>query len=130
MALRDLLSRTTLLDRVIVLVLFAAALAGAAWAAVAPGGERLVAESGGKIVFTAPLGADLTFTLPGPLGETVVALRGGVARILDSPCTHKVCIGMGGVSRAGEITACVPNRLLLRVEGGRGQEAEYDLLTR
>jgi hypothetical protein len=130
MALKDLLARTTLLDKAIVLALFAAALGGAAWATTAPGGERLIAESGGKVVFTAPLGTDRTFSLHGPLGETAVALRGGKARILDSPCAHKVCMGMGEVGRSGQILACVPNRLLLRIEGGKAEETEYDLLTR
>ncbi len=130
MALRDLLRRTTALDKAIVVVLFASALAGAAWAATAPGGERIVAESAGRIVFTAPLGADRTFSLQGPLGETIVALRGGAARILDSPCVHKVCMGMGEVGRSGDLLACVPNRIILRIEGGSAHEPEYDVLTR
>lgn len=130
MALKDLLARTTLLDRIIVLALFAGTLAGAVRAGSAPAGERLVVERDGKILFAAPLGEERTFALKGTLGETVVALQGGKARILASPCPHKVCLGMGPIGRDGEIVACVPNGIVLRVEGGKPPEKDYDLLSR
>ena len=129
MALREFLRRTTLLDRIVVLVIFAASLAGIAWAATAPGGERLVVERDGRVIFTAPLASERTVVLPGPLGETVLAVSGGRVRVIDSPCRNKVCLGMGEIVRSGEVVACVPNRLLVRIDGGGAREEEaYDLL--
>lgn len=130
MAVRALLRRMTPLDRGIVLFL----LLGTAASFLALGkrgaGERLVVESGGRVVFTAPLTVERTVALPGPLGETVVAIHGGRACVVSSPCPHKVCLGMGEVSRAGELLACVPNGLLLRIEGESREEGDYDLLSR
>jgi hypothetical protein len=61
----------------------------------------------------------------------VVAIRQGNACIVSASCPNKVCMGMGEVSRHGQLIACVPNGLLLHVEGDPGDEVkDYDLLSR
>ena len=128
--MKRLLRRTTGLDRAIILLLLAGSLAGIWLAAARPQGERVVVWQEGQIVFQAPLGQDRTARLGGPLGESLLQIRGGTVRLIDSPCPHRVCVGMGGVSRVGDLLACVPNRLLVRIEGGGIEEKTYDLLTR
>lgn len=94
-------------------------------------GRTVVAEVDGKVVFTAPLASDRQVSLPGPLGTTELQITQGQARIIASPCPNKVCIRMGAVSGSGELLACVPNRLLVRIEGGDDHEdRSYDLLSR
>lgn len=94
-------------------------------------GRTVVAEVDGKVVFTAPLDSARRVDLTGPLGKTELQIAAGEARILASPCPNKICIGMGAVSRSGELLACVPNRLLVRIEGGNASaERSYDLLSR
>ena len=85
----------TLLDRGIVLALLL--LTGFLFfsAGSAPPGRTVVAERDGRVIFTAPLSVDRTMALPGPLGETVLAIRHGRARIIASPCPRKICMGMG-----------------------------------
>jgi hypothetical protein len=68
-------------------------------------------------------GAVQTFRVSGPLGQTQVEIRDGAARVVDSPCRDKVCVKMGWVRGAGEWAACVPNRVLLRVEARPGLDA-------
>ncbi len=131
MALRAVLRRMTVLDRLIVLTLFAAAV-GSLWLIGAgAGGQRVVVEQDGRVVFTAPLNQPRTVSIEGPLGETVLAIKNGQACILASPCPHKVCMGMGEVARSGELLACVPNRLLVRIEGQDQERGrDYDLISR
>lgn len=94
-------------------------------------GRKVVVEVAGQVVFTAPLDQTRQVGLNGPLGTTELRIADGQARILSSPCPNKICIGMGAVTRSGELLACVPNRLLVRVEGGNNREArDYDLLSR
>jgi len=94
-------------------------------------GRTVVAEVDGKVVFTAPLASDRQVSLPGPLGTTELQIAQGQARIIASPCPNKVCIHMGAISDRGELLACVPNRLLVRIEGGDDhEESSYDLLSR
>lgn len=117
------------LDRLVVLMLLLGV--GAAFYAVGqrPEGRQVFVEQEGQIVFTSPLGEDRTVTLAGPHGDTVVSIRNGRARIVEASCPNKVCMGMGEVSRQGEVIACVPNVLLLHIEGG-DEGKDYDLLSR
>lgn len=51
-------------------------------------------------------------------------VREGRVRVADSDCPHKVCVNAGWVGRSGQIIACVPNRIVVRVE--RAQEPFLD----
>jgi len=130
MMIRDLLGRTTILDRAIVLVLAAAAVSLVFFQAGRPPGEKVIVERDGRVVFTAPLAVDRTVRLDGPLGPTTLKIHDGKACVTDSPCPLKICMGMGEVARSGDLVACVPNHLLIRVSGGREKDKEYDLLSR
>lgn len=130
MAVGALLRRLTVLDRIIVLALLAGAVAMLLLGRAAPPGARVVVERQGRVVFTAPLDTERTVALAGPLGDTVLAIRQGHACITASPCPHKVCMGMGEVASSGELLACVPNGLLVRIEGEGRAERDYDLLSR
>ena len=66
-----------------------------------------------------PLSVDQSFALHGPLGQTKVEIAHGAMRIKSSPCRHQICVSAGWIRRPGELVACVPNRVVLRVEGGR-----------
>jgi hypothetical protein len=130
-AVRAVLRRMTPLDRGIVLVLLLLTGFLFFFAGSAPPGQRVVVERDGRVIFTAPLSVDRTVALKGPLGETVLAIRHGRARITSSPCPRKICMGMGAIARSGEILACVPNHLLVRIAGEKGKKRkDYDLLSR
>ena len=40
-------------------------------------------------------------------------------RMLDANCHNRDCVNTGLQDRAGEIIACLPHRLLIRLKGGR-----------
>jgi hypothetical protein len=73
---------------------------------------------GGTWVF--PQDAEETVTVPGPLGDTVVEIRGGRARVLSSPCQNQTCVAAGYIHRHGQWTACLPNQVMVSVEGNSG----------
>jgi hypothetical protein len=130
-ALKAIWRRLLPLDRLVVLLLLLGVGASFISFGQRPQGERLIVEQSSRVIFTAPLRADRTVALPGPHGETVVAIRDGRACIVGASCPNKVCMGMGEVSRQGELIACVPNGLLLHIEGDPGDEVKgYDLLSR
>ena len=75
--------------------------------------------AGGEWVF--PLDASEFIHIPGPLGDSLVEIKGGGARIIASPCLNQICVAAGTVRFAGQWTACLPNRVLLylgEAEGG------------
>jgi hypothetical protein len=130
MAVADVLRRMPWLDRAIVLVLLLATLGSFVLVGQAPRGTQVIVEQQRRVVFKAPLTVDRVMTLTGPLGETVLEIRDGHACITSSPCPNKVCIGMGRISRQGQLLACVPNDVLVRIEGEEKGEPSHDLISR
>ncbi len=92
-------------------------------------GARVVVSSDDRIVFVAPLDKDRRVELDGPLGITVLQIENGAARIISSPCSQKICIGMGEARHTGDLLACVPNHLVISIEGDSDGE-EYDFISR
>lgn len=92
------------------------------------GPARLVVESeAGRFIY--PLDKDHEIVIKGPLGETHVHVEGGAAHIHDSPCPNKTCLSAPPVARPGDWSACLPNKVLIRVEG-TVKESEIDVLSR
>ncbi len=117
-------------DWLVIVPLLCAALAGVVWVAAAPGGTRVVVTSGGQTCFTAPLDQPRSVDIEGPLGPTHLVIDEQGVRITGSPCPRKICLSMGPARHTGDLIACVPNRILVRIESSGGEEAPYDLLSR
>ena len=94
-------------------------------------GARVVVSSDDRVIFVAPLNKVQRVELAGPLGITVLQIENGSAWIVSSPCLHKICIGMGKVSHTGDLLACLPNHLVIRIEGDSAvEDADYDFIVR
>ncbi len=57
------------------------------------------------------------FKIRGKLGESELQVEDGKIRFLTSPCDGKQCIYQGWISQSGEIAACVPNGISVRILG-------------
>lgn len=64
-----------------------------------------------------PVDSTVETDIPGPLGMTHVVLENGAARITESPCPNRTCIASPPISRPGTWTACLPNHVLIRIDG-------------
>jgi len=65
------------------------------------------------------LSADRTVKIPGKLGDTVVVIAEGAAKISESPCPNQICVAAPAISKPGEWTACLPNEVIIRVTSQR-----------
>ncbi len=90
-------------------------------------GSVAVVEVDGQRICCLDLSVDGRRAVTGRLGDTVIQIRDGRVRVIDSPCPHKLCVRMGWVERAGGLIVCVPNRVVVRVEGDG--EGEVDATT-
>jgi hypothetical protein len=81
----------------------------------------------GQQTYRLDLSMDGHRAINGPLGDTTIEVRDGRIRVIGSPCPHKLCIRMGWAGRAGDLIVCVPNRVVIRVEG-EGEE-DVDAVT-
>lgn len=86
-------------------------------------GSVAVVEVDGQEIFRLSLSVDSQRAVPGPLGDTIVQVHDGRVRVASSPCPYKLCVRMGWANEAGDLIVCVPNRVVVRVEG----EGEDDL---
>jgi hypothetical protein len=75
----------------------------------------LIQAPGESWVF--PAAAEELVSVPGPLGDTVVEIRGGRARVLSSPCENQTCVAAGHINARGQWVACLPNGVFVAIEG-------------
>ncbi|MBT3921527.1 MAG: NusG domain II-containing protein [Nitrospina sp.] len=80
-------------------------------------GDWVIIKVEDKNVARFPLTTDRVVQVEGPLGTTEVEIRQGKARILRSPCKLKVCIKSGYIQYADRLSACLPNKVVVRIEG-------------
>ncbi len=68
--------------------------------------------------FLYPLNEPRMIEVEGPIGQTIVEIDGNRVRVTESPCRDKICIAAGWMENTDDWTACLPNRVFVRVEGG------------
>ncbi|MDE5797585.1 MAG: NusG domain II-containing protein [Treponemataceae bacterium] len=66
--------------------------------------------------FVYPLDTDRMIPAAGALGTSILVIRDGRASFAESPCPNKDCLRAAAISRTGEWAACLPNRILIRIE--------------
>ncbi len=63
------------------------------------------------------LGAARRVRVAGPLGDTEVLLQADGARVVSSPCPLQLCVQAGRIGLPGQVVACLPNRVAVRLVG-------------
>jgi len=51
----------------------------------------------------------------GALGTTTIEIKGKRVRVIDSPCSQKLCVKMGWKNKNGETIVCVPNKVVIKI---------------
>ncbi|MDI6692828.1 MAG: NusG domain II-containing protein [Anaerosomatales bacterium] len=117
-------------DRIAVVVLACAALLATPIAAArehrSSSGNDVVVQ-GPEGTRRLPLDADGSCTVRGLRGRVVVAVSSGSVRVVESSCHDQVCVHAGSISRPGQAIACIPNGVIVTVEG---EERELDAVVR
>jgi len=88
-------------------------------------GSVAVVEVDGQQVYRLDLSVDGQKAVNGPLGDATIEVRDSRIRVVSSPCPYKLCVRMGWARTAGDVIVCVPNRVVIRVEG----EGDVDAVT-
>jgi len=115
--IRRIVSSVKVLD----LVLFCGIVVAALWLTLdnlKASGDRIVVHAGDRM-YEYSLKEDGVRKVQGPLGETVIEIRNGRARIVDSPCVNKICIRQG----FAHPLVCLPNKIIVDVEDSEGFDA-------
>ncbi len=71
-----------------------------------------------------PVNEDKTIKISGDLGDTIIEITNSKARITSSPCKDQLCTQMGYVNTPGSVNACLPNRVILGIQGNNSGEID------
>ncbi|MDI6870143.1 MAG: NusG domain II-containing protein [Bacillota bacterium] len=127
----------TPLDGLLILALLAAGAAGLWLVRGVPGnaaaaGRWARVEVDGRTVARVPLDGPRQEWVQGRWGKVLLEADTGRIRVKDEQplCPRRICLSTGWVSRPGQPIVCVPNHLVVRVEGGSpAGEGSYDAVT-
>ena len=87
-------------------------------------GRYAVVMTGGRRVLRVALDEDRDIHVQGPLGETRIEVRGGQVWVSEAPCPHHICMKMGKIRYSQEVIVCVPNRVVIRIEGASSEDID------
>ena len=65
-----------------------------------------------------PLNQPRELEFEGVLDKAHLMIHDGCIEFVESPCRDKICIHMGQARKDGDFLACLPNRIIVTVEGG------------
>jgi len=72
---------------------------------------------GGKFWSNVDLYQNRIITVKGKIGVSELQVENGKIRFISSPCDTKLCVHRGWIQHTGEIIACVPNTVSVRILG-------------
>jgi hypothetical protein len=79
--------------------------------------DRAIIRQNGQVFAEVDLRAKRQLEVSGPLGQTLIVIEPGRARVLADPGPRQYCVRQGWLMRPGEIAICAPNRVSLQISG-------------
>lgn len=82
--------------------------------------SNLIVNVNGEIVERQKLNSEFgekEFVVESEFGKNVIVVEDNSVYIKDSDCKDKTCIKMGKISKVGQSLVCLPNRLIITIEG-------------
>ncbi|MBQ6621494.1 MAG: NusG domain II-containing protein [Mogibacterium sp.] len=87
-------------------------------------GDRVVITVAGELYGTYPLAEDRIVTVTSGDHANTVEIRDGTVRVTEASCKNQICVKHASITRAGESIICLPNRVVVRIDGkGEGYDA-------
>ncbi len=90
-------------------------------------GEIVIIEVAGLVVQQLNMDKPQEITVTGSIGNTTVKIDQKSVQVIHSDCPEKICIKTGKIRHIGEIIVCVPNRVVIRINGK--QKNHFDVIT-
>ncbi|MBN2091277.1 NusG domain II-containing protein [candidate division KSB1 bacterium] len=91
-------------------------------------GKMAVIWVNGQEIKRLDLSREQQLELAGAQGEFIVQVKNNAVRMIKSTCPDKLCLQMGAINKPNQVIVCVPNRVIIKIEGGTSSE-QFDLIT-
>jgi hypothetical protein len=127
---KKLWTAMTAADRALSASILAVSLAWGLGARSPEEGAFAIVTLGSEECARVSLAHDARIPLHGRLGPIDLEVREGAIAVVRSDCANHLCLAMGWKRREGDLLACVPNELSVRIEGGAARETAPDAITR
>ena len=88
------------------------------------GGKKTLVIIGMGKEYSYSMDHDGTYEVQGRLGTSVIEVSDGKVRFVESPCPTKSCVQHAPISSVGEWSACLPNEILVRIEGNESDKVD------
>ena len=79
--------------------------------------HTVLIRAGGQLFLQAPLNQAQRIRVPGPLGDSLIEIQPGRARIVADPSPRQLCVKQGWLIHAGDAALCLPNQLSVELIG-------------
>lgn len=93
------------------------------------GGDTVLIEKNGELFGTYSLFENKEINVPAfdSVGTDLqVSIKDGSVRVTESGCANQICVKHSAINQAGESIICLPNRVIVKIEGEGGG---YDAIT-
>ncbi len=79
--------------------------------------KEIVIENNNGVFDKIPLNSTYkNVKVNGPQGETEIEINNGLVKVTKSTCRHKLCERSRYAANVGDVIACAPNKVLIRIE--------------
>jgi hypothetical protein len=79
--------------------------------------KQVVVTVDGRTVATLDLHKNIDVVIDGYGGTDHLIIKDGYSSITEASCPDKVCVRTGKIHRSGELIVCLPNRVVVTIEG-------------
>ncbi|MDY6037551.1 MAG: NusG domain II-containing protein [Eubacterium sp.] len=89
-------------------------------------GDKVIVKVNGEIYGKYDLKVDRTITVEKNGHMNKVTIKNGKVQVSESSCKNQVCVKQGAISGTHQSLVCLPNKLVVVIEGKAG---EYDVIS-
>jgi len=87
-------------------------------------GEKIIVIVDKRKEYIYPLNVDRILEFKGEIGIMKLEIKDKKAKVIESKCPLKICMKKGWIKNKGEQIICVPNRVVIRIDGD-----QFDAIT-
>ena len=92
------------------------------WSLSGDGADTVTVKVDGKVTGTYPLAKDQKIRING--GTNILTIKNGKAKMTDADCPDQLCVHQKAASKNHESIICLPNKVVVEVDGS--EESEFD----
>ena len=89
-------------------------------------GDLVVVKVNGEIYGKYSLTKDRIITVNRDGHTNKITIKGGKVQVSKSNCKNQVCVKQGSISSTHQSIVCIPNRVVVSIEG---RDGEYDVIS-